>query len=276
MDGIIFSGTAGMITLIGHGYVGKHIAMELSYQKINFKWIRHTETIPAGTESIINAAGYTGYPNVDACELNKEETLDGNVVWPLTLERGYRGIPIVHITSGCIYSGYAKDYTEEDKPNFNFQNGSFYSGSKALGQKLLMPFMNKSYLLRIRMPFGDEHNPKNLLTKYKQYDKLISMPNSLSYMPDVARFAWYCADKEREVPTGIYNVCNPGYSDAESIARMMGLQKEFFSSYEDFNEMVVAPRSNCILDTKKIQSVYPIQNLETALSMAIRKIDGLI
>ena len=265
-----------MITLIGHGYVGKHIAMELSYQKTNFRWIRHTETIPEGTESIINAAGYTGYPNVDACELNKEETLDGNIVWPLTLEYEHKDIPIVHISSGCIYSGYAKHYTEEDAPNFNFQNGSFYSGSKALGQKLLMPFMNKSYLLRIRMPFGDGHDPKNLLTKYKQYDKLISMPNSLSYMPDVARFAWYCADKEREIPPGIYNVCNPGYSDAESIAKMMGLQKEFFSSYEDFNEMVVAPRSNCILDTKKIQSVYPIQNLGTALAMAIRKIDGLI
>ena len=34
---------------------------------------------------------------------------------------------------------------------------------------MLEPFMNKSYLLRIRMPFGDIDHPKNFLTKMKKY-----------------------------------------------------------------------------------------------------------
>ena len=136
-----------MITLIGHGYVGKHIAHELENQKLDYQWISHKDIIPK-SDVIINAAGYTGFPNVDACEIYKQETIDGNVIWPIQLELNNINTPIVHISSGCVYTGYDKEYTEEDEPNFNFNNGSFYSGSKALGQKMLEPFMNKSYLLQ--------------------------------------------------------------------------------------------------------------------------------
>jgi len=257
-----------MIALIGHGYVAKHIACELEGQRLKYVWITHNDNIPQ-CEVIINAAGYTGSPNVDACETHKQETIDGNVIWPVQLEIENPNKPIVHISSGCVYSGYDKTYTEQDEPNFNFGNGSFYSGSKALGQKMLEPFMTKSYLLRIRMPFGDYDDPKNFLTKMKRYDKLISYDNSLSYMPDVARFAVACATQN--IPKGIYNVCNPGHSNAKEIIDMMGITKEFFTE-EEFKKATVAGRSNCILSTDKLQSVFPIQDVKTALQTAISKL----
>jgi len=34
---------------------------------------------------LINAAGYTGKPNVDACEEHKADTLAGNTLFPLTV-----------------------------------------------------------------------------------------------------------------------------------------------------------------------------------------------
>jgi len=255
-----------MITLIGHGYVGEHIARELFEQRIPYHWIRHTTPAPSDTTVIINAAGYTGSPNVDACEIYKQETIDGNVIWPVLLERTYTEIPVVHISSGCVYTGYDKEFTEEDPPNFNFGNGSFYSGSKALGQEMLMPYMNKSYLLRIRMPFGDSRHPKNFLTKMENYQKLISYNNSLSYMPDVARFAVACA--LGNIPKGIYNVCNPGSSNAQEIVNMMGINKEFFTE-DEFKQAVVAPRSNCVLNTNKLQSVFAIQDIKSALKTAV-------
>ena len=139
-----------MITLIGHGYVGKHIKKELEYQKIDHQWISHCERIPAATTVIINAAGYTGSPNVDACEIYKQETINGNVIFPIQLEETNKNIPIVHITSGCVYTGYKDNgWTEDDTPNFTFNNGSFYSGSKALLQTLMTPYYDKSYLLRL-------------------------------------------------------------------------------------------------------------------------------
>ena len=61
-----------MISLIGHGYVGKHIAKELQLQGIPFEWFTHKDRIPSSSLAIINAAGYTGVPNVDACEINKQ------------------------------------------------------------------------------------------------------------------------------------------------------------------------------------------------------------
>ena len=121
------------------------------------------------------------------------------------------------------------------------------------------------------MPFGDEDHPKNLLTKLKKYSKLISYDNSLSYLPDVAAFAIALTGKT--FPTGIYNVCNPGFSNAKKIIQMMNLNKEFFTE-DEFIQSVTAPRSNCILNTNKIQSVFPIRSVDEALKMALQNINS--
>jgi UDP-glucose 4,6-dehydratase len=258
-----------MITLIGHGYIGQNIVKELEKQNLDYEWISHTDKISSDTTVIINAAGYTGSPNVDACEIYKQECINGNVVWPLTLEHNNRHTAIVHIGSGCVYTGY-KDggWTEEDAPNFNFNNGSFYSGSKALGQELLKPYLNiKSYLLRIRLPFGDYDNSKNYLSKLKMYQKLIDFENSVSYVNDVAAVTVHFAVNLPK--PGIYNVCNPGTITTRQVADMMSLEKEWFTE-EEFNDAVKAPRSNCNISSEKLQSVFPIQSSLEALQKAIK------
>lgn len=256
-----------MITLIGHGYIGEYISKELNSQQIKHTWIHHNEAMPIGTTAIINAAGYTGVPNVDACERNRQATIQGNVIYPLALEELHPDTPIVHITSGCVYTGYTTGgWTEEHEPNFNFDNGSFYSGSKALFQRLMTPYLNKSYLLRIRMPFGCDAQSKNLLTKLRSYERLIDCRNSLSLVTDVARVAVHFAVSRPAA--GIYNVCNPGSVTTRDIANMMGLTKSWFTDSE-FAAAVVAPRSNCVLSTKKLESVFPIQHVEDALVSAI-------
>lgn len=259
-----------MITLIGHGYIGKAISKELHKQKILHSWIRHTDQIPYGTSAIINAAGFTGVPNVDQCEISKQETINGNVIFPVNLELNNKFIPIIHISSGCIYTGY-KDggWTEEDPPNFNFNNGSFYSGSKALGQEMLMPFMHKSFLLRIRMPFGNEKDPKNLLTKLEKYDKLIDYENSLTFVEDVAKIATYFAT-DMNIEPGIYNVCNPGSLTTKQIANYLGLNKEWFTEQE-FKNNTVAPRSNCVLNTDKLSKVFNIRDIHTVMEEVVKK-----
>lgn len=257
-----------MIALIGHGYVGQHIANELKRQGIVFEWFTHKSRISSSALAIINAAGYTGNPNVDACEHNKQACINGNVIFPMRLERDYPYTPIVHITSGCVYTGYTDDgWTEDDAPNFTFDNGSFYSGSKALFQSLLNP-NTKSYLLRIRLPFGDFDHPKNYLTKLKNYDKLIDVKNSVSYVNDVAQVAVYFA---RNLPKpGIYNVCNPGVITTAQVADMMGLKKPWYTM-DEFESAILAPRSNCNLSSKKLQNVFPIQSSIEALKKALQQ-----
>jgi UDP-glucose 4,6-dehydratase len=259
-----------MITLIGHGYIGDNIAKKLINDNIKFHWIHHGDEVSTDTTSIINAAGYTGYPNVDACEYNKQDTIQGNVVFPLSLEQKYKDIPIVHISSGCVYTGYKSGgWLETDPSNFSFQTGSFYSGSKDLAHTLLEPYLKtKSYVLRLRMPFGDNDHSKNFLSKMKNYKKLVSYDNSMSYINDIVDVSVFFAIR---LPSpGIYNLCNPGYSNAREIVDMMGLDKEWFTD-EEFMNAVITPRSNCILNVDKLMSVYPMRPLKEVLLQAIRK-----
>jgi len=262
-----------MITLIGHGYIGRHIEDQLFQQNLNYKWIRHTDEVPPATSVIINAAGYTGTPNVDACELNKQETINGNVIFPVALERAHIRKPIIHIGSGCVYTGYkVGGWTEQDAPNFDFGNGSFYSGSKALGQSMLEPYLAKSYLLRIRMPFGDLADSRNLFTKLEKYPKLIDFENSLSYVNDVAKVAVHFAT---ELPDpGVYNVCNPGSMTTKELAKALNLKDKGWFSPKEFIKHVVAPRSNCVLNTDKLTSIYPMQSVDSALQDCLRIYHG--
>lgn len=257
-----------MITLIGHGYVGTHIAAELQKQDIPFSWISHQLPVPICTNVIINAAGYTGVPNVDACETHKQDCIDGNVLWPIRLEQANPHTPIVHISSGCVYTGHKEGgWSELDSPNFDFDTGSFYSGSKALAQTLLLPYLHKSWLLRIRLPFGRKPHPKNFLTKLQNYPKLVDVENSISCVEDVARTAVKFA---LERPWfGIYNLVNPGSVTTRQVADLMGLNKAWFT-HEEFAKAVRAPRSNCVLNSDKLQRVAPISPISHTLETVIQ------
>ena len=72
---------------------------------------------------VINAAGRTGDSNIDWCENHRLETLHANVTGPLVLleQCGRRDIRLVHIGTGCVYSGDNEGvgYRDSDPPNFS-------------------------------------------------------------------------------------------------------------------------------------------------------------
>ena len=172
-----------MIILFGStGYIGSEFKRQLEELKLPFFcWTNSSKTTFADLEkwyddagypfigTVINAAGYTGKPNVDACEKNKEDTLHGNVLWPQILTNWctLNDIVLGHVSSGCIYQGRRDDgkpFTEEDAPNFTWEknNGSFYSGTKAIGEKVVSKW-NKSYVWRLRIPFEENNNSRNYI-----------------------------------------------------------------------------------------------------------------
>lgn len=264
-----------MITLVGHGYIGKAIAAYLTETKTAFRWVNHTDPDIASTtrftSCVINAAGFTGVPNVDMCEVYKDETIQGNIIFPLRLqtEAWLRSIPVIHITSGCVYNGYNGDgWTEEHEPNFTFNNGSFYSGSKSLFQEMMKPYLLNSYLLRIRMPFDGSHDSKNIFTKLSSYHRLINNVNSYSYVKDVAKVAVFFANTRP--PGGIYNVCNPGYIDTKTVAKKLGIEK-LWMTHDEFKAITKAPRSNCTLDGAKLQKIYPLRPVNEVMDEAIKE-----
>ena len=271
-----------MILLLGaSGYVGHAFQRYLSAQKIDFHaadrahfnyltrdGLRHLLDITR-PEFVINSAGYTGKPNVDACELHKTACLNGNAVFPgLLMEScAEKNIPWGHVSSGCIYTGSRPDgsgFTEEDAPNFTFRqnNCSFYSGCKALGEEILRA-ASQCYVWRLRIPFDQIDNPRNYLTKMVSYARLLDARNSLSQLDEFVRASWECWS--RRLPFGTYNVTNPGSITTREVVEMIqasplgarlkakGKTFSFFTDEAEFMRTAAkTPRSNCVMDSGKI------------------------
>lgn len=221
---------------------------------------------------VINCAGRTGRPNVDWCEEHKIETMHSNVTGPLVLleECGKRSIYWVHIGTGCVYTGdSATPFSEKDSPNFA---GSFYSRTKAHIDQLLNDFDDQVLNVRLRMPFDGTKSERNLITKISKYDKLIDIPNSMTYIPDMLSAVAKLIQKR---VTGPYNIVNPGEM---SPFRIMSLYKEIVDpghnvekfSEEEMLEITKAGRSNCILSIEKLEGQgITMKPVESAIQEAL-------
>jgi dTDP-4-dehydrorhamnose reductase len=257
---------------------------------------------------LINAAGYTGKPNVDACETARAETLAGNTLFPQTIAHAClaTGIPWGHVSSGCIYSGakvaqggqwrIEKDLTqpdlrkltesnlasihgfrESDEPNFSFRDppSSFYSASKALAEEAIAG-VGQIYIWRLRIPFDEIDHARNYLSKVQRYQKVYDNINSISHREDFVRA---CLDLwQARAPFGTYNMTNPGFITTRQVVgmiqRILKPQRpfEFWANDEEFYRVAAkTPRSNCVMDTTKLLSAgIKMRPVEEALEDALK------
>ena len=310
-----------MILLLGStGYIGKAFADELArrgkkFTPLSRKQIDYTrfdallkflrEQKPS---FVVNAAGYTGKPNVDACELDKTGTLQGNTLFPQTVAHVClaASIPWGHVSSGCIFSGAkifengkmrveknmtqpalhalvekkspaVHGFTETDPPNFSFRDPpcSFYSGTKALGEESIAN-LGESYVWRLRIPFDEFDNARNYLSKVQRYAKVYDNVNSISHRAD---FVKACLDTwELRAPFGTYNVTNPGYVTTrhvvEQVEKFLKPKRkfEYWASDEEFYKIAAkTPRSNCVMDaTKLLKAGVKIRGVEEALEDSLK------
>lgn len=284
-----------MILLLGgQGYVGQAIhrsltAARLSCRVISRKFVDYSQRDElvkllkdSGASFLINAAGYAGKPNVDACEIHRTECLAGNAVLPGVIRAACEqtGTPWGHVSSGCIFTGAKPDgsgFREEDAPNFSFRqnNCSFYSGCKALGEEVLEG-ARSCFIWRLRIPFNHVDGPRNYISKMMRYDRLLVATNSLSHLEE---FADCCvASWTQRIPFGTYNLTNPGSVTTRDVIRLIqkhGLSNksfQFFDSEDQFLQLAAkTPRSNCVLDSSKaVAAGLPLSPIEEALEKAMR------
>lgn len=311
-----------MILLLGAtGYIGQAFATELKRRGRAFKTLSRSELDYTRfdpfyawlkqhqPEFVVNAAGYTGKPNVDACEDHKADTLQGNTLLPLTLAQACSaaGVPWGHVSSGCIYAGahvtrngvttVEKDLTrpefrtlveqnpaairgfnEDDAPNFSFRQPpcSFYSGTKALGEEAMLG-IGRSYIWRLRIPFDEFDGARNYLSKVQRYARVYDNVNSVSHRADFVRA---CLDLwDLRAPFGIYNVTNPGFTTTRQVIGLIekilkpAKKFEFWENDEDFYRIAAkAPRSNCVMDTTKLLAAgVRIRGVDEALEASLRQ-----
>ena len=310
-----------MVFLLGAtGYIGQAFDKELAQRKIPFRVVSRKEidytdyrVLRAALqkekpEFVINAAGFTGKPNVDACENQKGETVAGNVTLAQTVAQACdaAGVKLGFVSSGCIYTGAkvrqecgtwavedrlteplvsellstrserVAGFSETDEPNFCFShnNCSFYSGTKALAEEVMAGFPD-FYVWRLRIPFDEFDGHRNYLSKVQRYAKVYQNWNSISHRGD---FVAACLDTWlQKITGGVYNVVNPGYISTREVVQKIqerlkpAWKPKFWESDDEFYRFgAVTPRSNCILDTTKIlKAGIRIRSFQEALDEAL-------
>ena len=283
-----------IILLGGSGYVGQAFqrlldGLNVPFHNLARKELDYSEThrladylAETGASFVINAAGYTGKPNVDACELHQAACLFGNAVLPGRIREACEktGTPWGHISSGCIYSGERPGgggFREDDAPNFSFRTNhcSFYSGTKALGEEVLRG-AEQCFVWRLRIPFSEVESPRNYLTKVMRYARLLEAANSLSQLDEFVRACFECWQKR--LPFGTYNVTNPGHVTTREVVDLIkqsgvcDKKFDFFADEEEFMRVAAkTPRSNCLLDTTKLQSAgIAMTEVHEAIALSLR------
>lgn len=258
--------------LLGTGFIGASLSEYLNSRNINLTtfnraYLDYTDgnqleyTLKSlSCDVLINCAGYTGSPNVDACELDKENCYFYNVSLPLKMAKICEKLKIkfVNVSSGCIYTGYTKNFTEKDVPNFGIYNpdSSFYSKTKHICELNLASF--DAITLRIRMPFNSKSLPKNLIYKILKYDNIIDYPNSGTNTDNLNEFIHnLIVTNALNRITGPLNVVNPGVITGKKIADLLAKHGLKNSNWKvvNLNELnIKAQRSNCVLDDQKAVS----------------------
>lgn len=220
--------------------------------------------------------GNKKYSTIDYLEQpgKLQENVRDNLFSPISLGLicKEKNIHLTYLGTGCIFKfdnehpfGMEENgFTEESKPNFF---GSGYSTVKGFTDRL-MPIISGPLLnLRIRMPIIGSDNPRNFITKITTYEKICSIPNSMSVLPDLLPLV---LDMMNEKTIGTMNLTNPGLVSHNEILEMY---KELvdptftwknFSS-EEQSKILASERSNNFLETKKLESLYDVPNIKKSM-----------
>jgi len=196
------------------------------------------------------------------------DNVNDNLYSPLNLALlcKERGLHFTYLGTGCIFEyddahpfgQEINGFTEESRPNFF---GSGYSVVKGFTDQLMnnQVFEDTVLNLRIRMPITDEVNERNFITKITTYQKVCSIPNSMTVLNDMIPIMVKLAQNHI---CGPVNLTNPGLISHNEILEMYKeLVDPTFTwtnfTVEEQNQILASKRSNNFLDTKTLETLEP-------------------
>ena len=207
------------------------------------------------------------------------ENIRDNLFSPLLLSQiaKSKNIHYTYLGTGCIFKydenhPFGKEvdgFTEESLPNFF---GSSYSIVKGFTDQLMQLYSDSTLNLRIRMPITGEKNSRNFITKITSYEKICSISNSMTVLPELLP---YVLDMMKNNTVGTMNLTNPGLISHNEILEMYrDIVDPNFSwknfSHEEQRKILSSDRSNNYLDTKKLESLYPnISNIKDSIKKCL-------
>jgi 3,5-epimerase/4-reductase len=233
----------------------------------------HIMIFTGRTHGIHNGREYTTIDYLEQ-EGKLTENLRDNLYGPLSIAllcQKYQ-IHLTYLGTGCIfdfddkhlYGQEINGFTEESMPNFF---GSSYSIVKGFTDRLMHQLENHVLNVRIRMPITGDYNKRNFITKIINYEKICSIPNSMTVLPELLPCM---IDMAKKNITGTINLVNPGLINHNQILEMYReIVDPNFTwinfSLEEQNKVLASGRSNNYLDTSKLESMYSVKNIKDAV-----------
>ena len=241
------------------------------------------QVAPSHVASFLGRAFGPGSNTIDYLEGGTDKlviNLRDNLFSPMLLAEICRelGIHFTYIGTGCIFD-YTNErpygstpFTENDTQNFF---GSSYSVVKGCTDRLIHHFSN-TLNVRIRFPITYDSNKRNVITKLASYPKILSIPNSVTVLPELLPVL---LDMMRKRHVGTINLVNRGPISHQEILSEYVKCVDPTHTYElveedsDFGKALKSKRSNCYLDTSRLEGIYPkLTTAKEAVSAAIRVI----
>ena len=230
--------------------------------------ITHVISSTGRTHGIYND---TEYNTIDYLEMpgKLRDNMRDNYVGPVNLAELSEnlGLHYTYFGTGCIFT-YDKihtienkvGFTEEDNPNFF---GSSYSIVKGYTDMKMKHFKN-TLNLRIRMPIIGCHHPRNFITKITKYEKICSIPNSMTILDELLPIILHMMENTE---TGTYNMTNPNLVEHNEILDLYKKYVDNSFEWENFDiieqsKILKSDRSNNYLNTERLEKYCKDYNLD--------------
>jgi len=233
--------------------------------------------------SLIGRTHGAGFSTIDYLEQKGKlrENLRDNLYAPLCLMylSAKHGIHFTYLGTGCVFTyddehkigqDPSKGFHENSLPNFF---GSSYSTVKGFTDRLFHLMGGQALNVRIRMPITADDSPRNFITKITKYEKICSISNSMTVLPQLLPIMLEMA-AQKEV--GTVNMVNPGpISHSEILTMYRDIVDPSFKwqefSIEEQNKILAAERSNNTLSTSRLQQFAPnVLPIKQAVEQVLR------
>lgn len=248
------------------------------FNEITLSGCTHVLCVMGRTHGELNG---TYFNTIDYLQHNEtlHQNINDNLFVPLRLAMFLqdKNIHFTYLGTGCIYN-YDNEHTEtnykgfddDSKPNFF---GSNYSIVKGFTNELMKH--TNALVLRIRMPITGKNDPRNFITKITKYEKICSIPNSMSVLDELLPISLRMMNDNK---TGLYNFTNPGTISHNEI---LGYYKKYVDTnfewknftIEEQDMILKSKRSNNYLTTSKLKNEYHINDIRLAVTIALQNYD---
>lgn len=224
-----------------------------------------------------------GHPAEGKLKLNMRDNLYSPVSLALMCKE--KDLHFSYLGTGCIFEydeehkatdkpfttgdDDDKKFAEDDLPNFI---ASSYSTVKGFTDRVMhkLPALN----VRIRMPISGGSNPRDFITKISGYEKICSIPNSMTVLPELLPMMIELAENKH---TGTVNLTNPGVITHNEVLSMYKQYVDPDFTFKNFNaaemdKILKSGRSNNYLDTTLLKTLFPhVKDIRASIEHEMKK-----